>query len=92
MKTPRYSRHRFAPAPLTPAMLGLCRFSRRDLCGAKPLPSYLIMALTVACALFMENLDSTVIATSLPAIAKDLHEDPISLKLALTSYTSGPRF
>ena len=34
----------------------------------------------------MENLDSTVIATSLPAIAKDLHEDPISLKLALTSY------
>ena len=67
-------------------MLGLCRFSRRDLCGAKPLPSYLIMALTVACALFMENLDSTVIATSLPAIAKDLHEDPISLKLALTSY------
>ena len=29
---------------------------------------------------------STVISTSLPAIAKDLHEDPISLKLALTSY------
>jgi EmrB/QacA subfamily drug resistance transporter len=50
------------------------------------LPSYLITALTVACALFMENLDSTVIATSLPAIAGDLHEDPISLKLALTSY------
>jgi EmrB/QacA subfamily drug resistance transporter len=34
----------------------------------------------------MEQLDSTVIATSLPAIAIDLHEDPISLKLALTSY------
>ena len=50
------------------------------------MPSYLISALTVACALFMENLDSTVISTSLPAIAKDLHEDPISLKLALTSY------
>ena len=50
------------------------------------MPSYLISALTVACALFMENLDSTVIATSLPAIATDLHEDPISLKLALTSY------
>lgn len=50
------------------------------------MPSYLISALTVACALFMENLDSTVIATSLPAIALDLHEDPISLKLALTSY------
>jgi hypothetical protein len=50
------------------------------------LPSYLITALTVACALFMENLDLTVIATSLPAIARDLNEDPISLKLALTSY------
>jgi MFS family permease len=49
------------------------------------LPSYLITALT-ACALFMENLDSTVISTSLPAIAEDLHEHPISLKLALTSY------
>jgi EmrB/QacA subfamily drug resistance transporter len=50
------------------------------------LPSYLITALTVACALFMENLDSTVISTSLPAIAGDLHINPISLKLALTSY------
>ena len=34
----------------------------------------------------MENLDGTVISTSLPAIARDLHEDPIALKLALTSY------
>jgi EmrB/QacA subfamily drug resistance transporter len=61
-------------------------FSRETNIGTKPLPSYLVTALTVACALFMENLDSTVIATSLPAIAKDLQEDPISLKLALTSY------
>lgn len=42
--------------------------------------------LIVATAMFMENLDSTIIATSLPAIAVDLNEDPISLKLALTSY------
>ena len=34
----------------------------------------------------MENLDSTVLSTSLPAIAASLHEDPIALKLALTSY------
>ncbi len=45
-----------------------------------------LVPLIVACALFMENTDSTVIATSLPAIAADLGEDPISLKLALTSY------
>lgn len=34
----------------------------------------------------MENMDSTVIATSLPAIAADIGADPISLKLALTAY------
>jgi EmrB/QacA subfamily drug resistance transporter len=42
--------------------------------------------LIVACALFMENMDSTVIATSLPAIARDIGENPLALKLALTSY------
>lgn len=46
----------------------------------------LLVPLIVATALFMENTDSTVIATSLPAIALDLNEDPIALKLALTSY------
>ena len=45
-----------------------------------------IVPLTVATALFMENTDSTVIATALPSIAASLHEDPIALKLALTSY------
>ena len=50
------------------------------------LPRYGLTALIVAYALFMESLDGTVIATSLPAIAADLHQDPISLKLALTSY------
>jgi EmrB/QacA subfamily drug resistance transporter len=45
-----------------------------------------IIPLVVASALFMENLDSTVIATSLPAIASDLGEDPVILKLAFTSY------
>lgn len=45
-----------------------------------------LLPLIVACALFMENTDSTVIATSLPVIAKSLGEDPIALKLALTSY------
>lgn len=40
----------------------------------------------IATALFMETTDSTVIATALPAIAADLGEDPIALKLAITSY------
>jgi EmrB/QacA subfamily drug resistance transporter len=50
------------------------------------MPANILTPLIVACALFMENLDGTVIATSLPAIAADLGEDPIALKLALTSY------
>ncbi len=45
-----------------------------------------VTALIIATALFMENMDGTVLSTSLPAIATDLHEDPIVLKLALTSY------
>ncbi|MER8388377.1 MFS transporter [Mesorhizobium sp. M0166] len=42
--------------------------------------------LILAVALFMENMDSTVIATSMPAIAIDIHTTPIALKLALTAY------
>jgi EmrB/QacA subfamily drug resistance transporter len=45
-----------------------------------------VIPLVVASALFMENTDSTVIATSLPAIAADLGEDPVILKLAFTTY------
>jgi EmrB/QacA subfamily drug resistance transporter len=45
-----------------------------------------LVPLIVACALFMENLDSTVISTSLPAIATDIGANPLALKLAVTSY------
>ncbi len=50
------------------------------------MPDRILLPLIVACALFMENLDSTVLSTALPAIAKDFGESPIHLKLALTSY------
>ncbi len=46
----------------------------------------MLTPLIVATALFMENMDATVISTSLPAIARDLAVNPIALKLALTSY------
>src|SRR5437763_7785446 len=45
-----------------------------------------LVPLIVSCALFMENMDSTVIATSLPAIAVDIGTSPLTLKLAITSY------
>jgi EmrB/QacA subfamily drug resistance transporter len=46
----------------------------------------LLIPLMVACALFMENLDSTVINTALPAIARSLRENPLTLNLGITSY------
>jgi EmrB/QacA subfamily drug resistance transporter len=52
-----------------------------------PPPSYdRIVPLIMAVALFMENMDSTIIATSLPAIANALGTNPLALKLAVTSY------
>src|SRR6266511_4167985 len=50
------------------------------------MPAKPIVPLIVAVALFMENMDSTVIATSLPAIAADIGTSPLTLKLAVTSY------
>jgi EmrB/QacA subfamily drug resistance transporter len=45
-----------------------------------------VIPLIVAVALFMENMDSTVIATSLPAIAANIGTRPLELKLAIMSY------
>jgi EmrB/QacA subfamily drug resistance transporter len=45
-----------------------------------------LVPLMVACALFMENLDSTVINTALPDIAHSLAESPLRLNLGITSY------
>ena len=50
------------------------------------MPRDRVVALIVAVALFMENMDSTIIATSLPAIAADIDTPPLALKLAITSY------
>ena len=46
----------------------------------------IILPLIVACALFMENLDSTIIATALPAMARSLGESPLTMSAAMTSY------
>lgn len=45
-----------------------------------------VIPLVVASALFMENLDATVLSVALPAISRDFATDPVHLKLALTSY------
>jgi EmrB/QacA subfamily drug resistance transporter len=46
----------------------------------------LLIPLVCACSLFMEALDQTVIATSLPQMAVSLGESPLRLNLAITSY------
>jgi EmrB/QacA subfamily drug resistance transporter len=52
-----------------------------------PTPSrQMLIPLIVACGLFMENLDSTVLSTALPAIAGSLRENPLHLSLAMTAY------
>lgn len=43
-------------------------------------------AIIVASALFMQNLDSSAVVTALPAMARDLNEDPARLGVAITSY------
>jgi EmrB/QacA subfamily drug resistance transporter len=45
-----------------------------------------LTAVIVACALFMQNLDSTVIATALPTMARAFGYDPVRMNVALTSY------
>lgn len=45
-----------------------------------------LTALVVASALFMQNVDSTVIATALPAMAASFGSDVLRLSLALTAY------
>jgi len=47
---------------------------------------YRTVALIIACALFMEQMDATVLATALPTMARDFHVPPTSLSSALTSY------
>jgi EmrB/QacA subfamily drug resistance transporter len=49
-------------------------------------PRQFLIPMIVACALFMENLDSTIISTALPSIAKAMSEDPVRLNLAITAY------
>jgi MFS family permease len=45
-----------------------------------------LIAVIVACALFMQNLDSTVIATALPTMARVFGVEPVRMNVALTSY------
>src|SRR5947209_697943 len=49
-------------------------------------PRQLAISLIVSCALFMQSLDSTIIATALPAIGQSIGESPLRLNVAITCY------
>ena len=49
-------------------------------------PSYRTTALIIASALFMEQLDGTVLATALPTMARHFAVSPSHMSIALTSY------
>jgi EmrB/QacA subfamily drug resistance transporter len=45
-----------------------------------------LIALTVACAFFMEMLDGTIIATALPQMGLSFHETPVNLSIGMSAY------
>jgi EmrB/QacA subfamily drug resistance transporter len=47
---------------------------------------YRIVPLVVACPLFLQNLDTSVMATALPSIASSLQVQVLHLNLAITAY------
>lgn len=54
---------------------------------APPAASLGILPWLVAVALFMENLDATILNTAVPTMSANLGVEPLSLKSVLTSYT-----
>jgi EmrB/QacA subfamily drug resistance transporter len=63
--------------------LGLVAVQPSDGGGVR---NYRTVALIIACALFMEQMDATVLATALPTMARDFGAPVTSLSTALTSY------
>ncbi|RXE22140.1 MFS transporter, partial [Xanthomonas perforans] len=56
--------------------------------GATPprYPDYRIISLILACAIFMEQMDATVLATALPTLARDFGVAAPAMSIAMTSY------
>src|SRR5580700_7420363 len=77
---PRRSRHVRGALPIGT----VCR--RMNASRLSPSVANIVVPTIVGCALFMQTLDSTVIATALPVIARSMNELPIRLNLAITSY------
>ena len=53
---------------------------------SRPAPNFRIIAMIIASAMFMEQLDATVLATALPTMARDFGVSAPAMSIALTSY------
>ena len=49
-------------------------------------PQFLLLVFLVSIGFFMQGLDTTIINTALPTIAKDLNEDPLRMHGLIISY------
>ncbi len=67
-------------------IIGAALFRKRSFLAARPAANARTVALIVASAMFMEQLDGTVLATALPTMARSLGTDPLHMNVALTSY------
>jgi hypothetical protein len=69
------------------ALQALISFVRID---EEPLRQRRAMQITalVAAALFMENLDRTIIVTALPQVARSFDAGPVGLNIGATAYTA----
>jgi EmrB/QacA subfamily drug resistance transporter len=71
---------------IVPAATDVVQASTAGERRTKPARNYRIVALIIACALFMEQMDVTVLATALPTMARDFGVPAPSMSIALTSY------
>jgi EmrB/QacA subfamily drug resistance transporter len=53
---------------------------------ARPATDYRAIALIIGCAVFIEQVDGTVLATALPTMARDFHVAAPAMSIAVTSY------
>jgi EmrB/QacA subfamily drug resistance transporter len=72
--------------PSPPSSSGSPAITKSEVPEQKQASWPILVPLIVACAMFMQSLDSTVIATALPTIARSLGESPLRLNVAITCY------
>lgn len=71
---------------ILPAADGIAQVATQDSGTVHTPRNYRITALIIACALFMEQMDATILSTALPRMARDFGVPATSMSSVLTSY------